>query len=588
MGNLRIWLLSLFVFGIIAFFPVSESSPSHMHFQKRAQQPQAKAAVTTKLPDFKVRGTNLGGWLLVEGWIKPSLFDGIPNKDFLVSIFIYIYIYIYIYISIWYFRNGVIGIRPANINITTPFAPSREALPEIISLTNFSDGTVLEFKSVTTQKYLCAENGGGGFLEASCNDTCGWDQFRLWRIKENLFRFRVPKNQFVGLDGIEVVAVVTNATESETFEIIKESKDSNRVRIRASNGFYLQAKTEKSVTADIAAVIGWENNDPTVFNLTIVSHIDGDFQLQNGYGAQAARVMQDHYDTFIDESDFKFMNDSGVNAVRIPVGWWTTKDPNPPSPFVSGTLKALDKAFEWAKTYGLKVVLDLHAAPDSQNGVAHSTTRDGSLEWGKTYANIEETLEVIEFFAKRYGKHKSLYGFELINEPLYPYVTLKSLEDYYRAAHKVVRKYNPTVYVIFSIRLSFTEAEVPPIHELFPLANSLDDDKIVVDVHWYSLYYDIFTGLSAQEHIDYIKYNRSQQMADLLDNSGKALINIGEWSCGWGVENPTTQELKDFANAQIQVYDQATFGWTFWTWKNVENNWSLKWLIQNTIINLRS
>lgn len=32
----------------------------------------------------RVRGVNLGGWLVVEGWIKPSLFDGIPNGDMLV------------------------------------------------------------------------------------------------------------------------------------------------------------------------------------------------------------------------------------------------------------------------------------------------------------------------------------------------------------------------------------------------------------------------------------------------------------------------------------------------------------------------
>jgi hypothetical protein len=37
--------------------------------------------------DSKVRGVNLGGWLVVEGWIKPSLFDGIPNGDMLVSAF---------------------------------------------------------------------------------------------------------------------------------------------------------------------------------------------------------------------------------------------------------------------------------------------------------------------------------------------------------------------------------------------------------------------------------------------------------------------------------------------------------------------
>lgn len=28
---------------------------------------------------------NLGGWLVVEGWIKPSLFDGISNGDMLVG-----------------------------------------------------------------------------------------------------------------------------------------------------------------------------------------------------------------------------------------------------------------------------------------------------------------------------------------------------------------------------------------------------------------------------------------------------------------------------------------------------------------------
>lgn len=34
--------------------------------------------------DFRIKAVNLGGWLVTEGWIKPSLFDGIPNNDFLV------------------------------------------------------------------------------------------------------------------------------------------------------------------------------------------------------------------------------------------------------------------------------------------------------------------------------------------------------------------------------------------------------------------------------------------------------------------------------------------------------------------------
>lgn len=33
------------------------------------------------------KAVNLGNWLVIEGWMKPSLFDGIPNNDLLVLYF---------------------------------------------------------------------------------------------------------------------------------------------------------------------------------------------------------------------------------------------------------------------------------------------------------------------------------------------------------------------------------------------------------------------------------------------------------------------------------------------------------------------
>lgn len=42
-----------------------------------------------------------------------------------------------------------------------------------------------------------------------------------------------------------------------------------------------------------------------------------------------------------------FMSQNGLNAVRIPVGWWIAQDLNPPKPFVGGSLVALDNAFTW-------------------------------------------------------------------------------------------------------------------------------------------------------------------------------------------------------------------------------------------------
>ena len=37
-------------------------------------------------PSTPIKAVNLGGWLVTEGWIKPSLFDGIVNKDLLVCL----------------------------------------------------------------------------------------------------------------------------------------------------------------------------------------------------------------------------------------------------------------------------------------------------------------------------------------------------------------------------------------------------------------------------------------------------------------------------------------------------------------------
>eukprot|EP00268_Persea_americana_P005594 TRINITY_DN11892_c0_g1_i9.p1 TRINITY_DN11892_c0_g1~~TRINITY_DN11892_c0_g1_i9.p1 ORF type:complete len:115 (+),score=21.37 TRINITY_DN11892_c0_g1_i9:270-614(+) len=74
----------------------------------------------------KVRAVNLGGWLVVEGWIKPSLFDDIPNGDML-------------------------------------------------------DGTQVLFKSVTLQKYVSTVNGGGSYVTVDKDVPSSWETFKVNR-----------------------------------------------------------------------------------------------------------------------------------------------------------------------------------------------------------------------------------------------------------------------------------------------------------------------------------------------------------------------------------------------------------------------
>nr|XP_043615558.1 probable glucan 1,3-beta-glucosidase A [Erigeron canadensis] len=473
----------------------------------------------------RIRATNLGGWLVTEGWMKPSLFDSIPNKDFL-------------------------------------------------------DGVGLQFKSKTIGKFLCAELGGGTIIVANRSSASGWETFHLWRMSATSFHMRVFNKQFLGLDstGVNLVATTTNSQTSGVFEIIRKPDDTSLVRIKAPNGLYLQAKSEDLVTADSKGDGEWGDDDPSVFEMTIIETFKGEYQITRGYGPlRAPKIMKDHWDTFIVEDDFKFIATSGLNAVRIPVGWWTASDPTPPKPYVGGSLQYLDKAFLWARKYNLKVILDLHAAPGSQNGYEHSATRDGSIEWGQTDENIQETVRVIEFFTARYASNPSLYAVELINEPRASGVPLSVLTKYYDLGYKAVRKHAPNAFVILSNRLGGEPKE------LFPLASGMKN--VVIDVHYYNLFSSVFDDMTVEENIEFVRTNRSAELQAITTSNGP-LTFVGEWVSEWQVRGATKEDYQKFSKANLDVFGRATFGWAYWSLKNVNNHWSMDWMIKNGYINL--
>lgn len=109
---------------------------------------------------------------------------------------------------------------------------------------------------------------------------------------------------------------------------------------------------------------------------------------------------------------------------------------------------------------------------------------------------------------------------ELINEPLSPGVSLGTLTKYYRAGIEAVRKHSPTAYVVLSNRLGPHEPR-----ELFELASGFT--KIALDVHHYNLFSTIFDNLSVQQNIDYVKINRTEQLAEITTANGP-LVFVGK------------------------------------------------------------
>ena len=134
--------------------------------------------------------------------------------------------------------------------------------------------------------------------------------------------------------------------------------------------------------------------------------------------ALAAARMRKHLTTAVGEKDFAWLAEHGFNAVRVPVGYWTALGghafasrgsavaPQYVPVRAEESLAALDSIFSWSRKHGLRVLLDMHGAPASQNGADHSGCDYHGIGWGDSATTVDLTLAALETLAARFGSHK--------------------------------------------------------------------------------------------------------------------------------------------------------------------------------------
>lgn len=185
---------------------------------------------------------------------------------------------------------------------------------------------------------------------------------------------------------------------------------------------------------------------PSLFNTYQAGmNIVDEYTLTQHLGPQAAQTLEKHYATFITEQTFADIRAAGLDHVRIPYSYWaiTTYPGDPYVPKISW--RYLLRGIEYARKYGLRVNLDLHALPGSQNGWNHSG-RQGSIGWlnGTDGAlNAQRSLDlhnqISTFFAQpRYDNVIAFYG--LVNEPRMTQLPLADVLSWTTSAIQTVRQ----------------------------------------------------------------------------------------------------------------------------------------------------
>jgi glucan 1,3-beta-glucosidase len=285
-------------------------------------------------------------------------------------------------------------------------------------------------------------------------------------------------------------------------------------------------------------------------------------------GAKAAARLEQHHKTFLSAEDFQWMAAHRLNAVRIPVGYWVLNGDKP----YHAAPAMLDWAFDQAAKNGLKVLLDLHGAPGSQNGWDHSG-RQGTLGWHTSKVNIARTVQTLEGFARRYGKRDNLMGIELLNEPRWD-VPIDILKSFYQEAYRRVRLHTDKERVAVVIHDGFRP---------FEWANFMkepDYSNVILDTHLYQCYEAEDKKRTIEGHVRKASVERREQIASMQK---QLWTMVGEWSCALdpqSLEGLSGKQLDDakraYGDAQLTGYADAQ-GWFFWTYKNESApEWSLR------------
>ena len=318
--------------------------------------------------------------------------------------------------------------------------------------------------------------------------------------------------------------------------------------------------------------------------------------------SEAESRLSSHWNTWITQDDFNQIAQIGLNHVRIPIGYWAVA-PLQGDPYVQGQLTVLDQAITWARGAGLKVMLDLHGAPGSQNGFDNSG-RYGPIDWqqGDT---VQQTVTAIQNLAQRYsGDTDTVTTIELLNEPLGPDINLDELLSYYQSGYQTVQSasssFATTIHDAFEDIQAYWNGK-------FNAASG--DQNVMLDTHQYQVFSPSQVAMSPSAHVSAAcalgpdlagtdkwtvvgEWTGAQtDCAKWLNGLGKGARYDGTFpgssyvgSCS-GKDVGTVQDLStddqnniaSFIDAQLDAYEQHT-GWIFWTWRTES---APEWHLQN-------
>ncbi|KAG0346863.1 hypothetical protein BG004_000668 [Podila humilis] len=269
---------------------------------------------------------------------------------------------------------------------------------------------------------------------------------------------------------------------------------------------------------------------PSVFEPYIGQGVIDEYSLTKLLGPTAAREhLKKHYASWVTENTFKRIRDLGLNHVRIPLGFWALGNLASDEPYVPDlSLDYLLLGLKWAAKYGIRVMVELHGAPGSQNGWNHSG-RAGKIRWldgtEQGEVNGQRTIDYMKKLLKLLqgdGMEHVSPMFGILNEPAIFMLERERTDKWYKQAFAEMRNITgpgkgPWA-VIHDGFLGLTQWE-----GFMP-----NSDRLALDAHQYLIFDSNLIRLSPQQQVNFPCDVWSESMQQSSAKFGPTLV--GEFS----------------------------------------------------------
>ena len=274
--------------------------------------------------------------------------------------------------------------------------------------------------------------------------------------------------------------------------------------------------------------------------------------LANRFGASKRDELVSTYENnYWTTQDFDNCAEMGMSVIRLPFTYMNLCDDN--GNLKSNAFDRLDWFVQNCSQRGMYVILDMHGAFGSQNGMDHSGEINDGKQLYYNQSNKDKTLNLWKKIAEHFKGNPAVAAYDILNEPGIKAAATYSLHwDFYNEIYNTIRSKDSNHIIIME---SCWDADNLPRPSQYGWTN------VAYEYHYYPW--------SAQNSSDAQKSYFSGKVSDIANHNYGVPTFVGEFTCF---------EQEEGWKAAMSTFNGQGWHWTTWSYKVTGNS---SWGIYN-------